>query len=217
MNFSNEEYVKNLAYVEALFTLGGLSECGKSSAGKHLETLGIKRQKIIKIEREMMEDIGLDLSNGMQNEYFVELYKYNQEQVFREFLFRLIEKMKMEKVTKVAIESLYRAPLGEFLKRELGDRVANIYIEAPIEVRAYREMLKVNKKAEAEGKCKITLEEMLEKVKESDLFKEKHHAKDVFNIADYIVDNSDKVSYDEFLQEITYISEKTINTRKIKS
>ncbi|WP_142415593.1 hypothetical protein [Hathewaya massiliensis] len=214
MNFSNEEYVKNLAYVEALFTLGGLSECGKSSAGKHLETLGIKRQKIIKIEREMMEDIGLDLSNGMKNDYFVELYKYNQEQVFTEFLFRLIEKMKMEKVTKVAIESLYRAPLGEFLKRELGDRVANIYIEAPIEVRAYREMLKINKKVEAEGECEITLEEMLEKVKESHLFKEKHNAKDVINIADYVVDNSDNVPYDEFLKQITYISEKTINTRK---
>lgn len=214
MNFSNEEYAKNLEYVEALFTLGGLSECGKSSAGKHLDTLGIKREKIVKIEREMMEHIGIDLSKGMKDEHFVELYKYNEEQIFREFLFRLIEKMKMENITKVAIESLYRAPLGEFFKRELGNRVANIYIEAPVEIRSYRQMLKVNKEAEAEGKCKITLEEMLGKVKENDLFKEKHHAKDVRNIADYIVDNSDKVAYEEFLQQITYIAEKTIKTKK---
>ena len=94
MKFSNKEYEENLEYLEAIFTLGGLSECGKSSAGKHLDTLGIKRRKIIKIEKAMMEDRGMDLSNGLKDEYFVDLYKDKGNEAFREFLFRLIENMK---------------------------------------------------------------------------------------------------------------------------
>ena len=209
MVFTEKEYLDNLNYVEALFTLGGLSECGKTSAGKQFEKIGIRKGKIIKIEREMMEERGYDLSDGMKDEHFINLYK-NQEESFREFLYRLIEHMKQEGVTKASIESLYRAPLGAFLKRELGDKCSNIYIEAPIESRAYREMLKVNEKAKMEGTPLITLEEMIEKVKKKDIFKEEHNASACYDIADYVVDNSTNVSYEEFLEEIVRIANDTI-------
>lgn len=209
MKFTEKQYLENLDYIEALFTLGGLSECGKTSAGKHFESLGIKRGKIIKIEREMMEDRGYDLSDGMKNEYFIELY-LDQENAFREFLFRLIEHMKAEGITKISIESLYRAPLGAFLKKELGDRCSNIYIEAPIEARAYREMLKVNAKAIKDGTQTVTLDEMVERVKNKDKFKEEHNASDCRDIADYIVDNSSAVTYEDFLAEIENIARDTI-------
>ena len=111
----------------------------------------------------------------------------------------------------VELESLYRAPLGAFLKRELGDKCSNIYIEAPVESRAYREMLKVNEKAKAEGTEFVTLDEMIERVKRKDIFKEKHNASDCYDIADYVVDNSSIVTYDEFLKEIETIAYDTIN------
>ncbi len=210
MIFTEKQYLDNLEYVEALFTLGGLSECGKTSAGKQFEKIGIRRGKIIKIEREMMEERGYDLTDGMKDEHFVKLYE-NQEEAFREFLFRLIEHMRAENVTKASIESLYRAPLGAFLKRELGDKCSNIYIEAPVENRAYREMLKVNKKAAAEGTTPVTLEEMIERVNKKDIFKSKHNATDCYDVADYIVDNSSEVSFEEFLHEIEMIASDTIN------
>lgn len=210
MIFTEKQYLDNLDYVEALFTLGGLSECGKTSAGKQFEKIGIRRGKIIKIEREMMEERGYDLTDGMKDEHFVKLYE-NQEEAFREFLFRLVEHMKAENIAKASIESLYRAPLGAFLKRELGDKCCNIYIEAPVESRAYREMLKVNAKAKAEGTEPITLEEMIDKVKRKDIFKEKHNATACYDVADYVVDNSSEVTFEEFLKEIETIAYDTIN------
>lgn len=206
MVISEKNYQDNLAYVKGMFSLGGLSECGKTSAGLRLAELGVRRSKIIQIEREMMLERGYDLSDGMKDEHFVLLYATETEEVFREFLFRLIEKMKADGTQFASIESLYRAELGSFLKAELGERMANIYIDAPVEVRAYREMLKVNAKAEQEGKPPVTLEEMIEKVSKKDIFKTSHNAQKVKDIADYVVDNSDSVTKEQFMSKIDEIA-----------
>ena len=206
MNFSEKDYQDNLKYVSGLFSLGGLSECGKTSAGLRLAELGVRRSKIIKIERAIMEERGYDLSDGMKNEHFVRLYAVNPEEIFKEFLFRLIELMKIDGTRFASIESLYRAELGAFLKKELGARMANIYIDAPVEARAARELIKVNKKAREEGKPEITLEEMVAKVIAKDKFKMEHHAEKVKDIADFIVDNSECVTKEEFLSKIDEIA-----------
>lgn len=206
MEISERDYQSNLTYVKGMFSLGGLSECGKTSAGLRLAELGVRRSKIIQIEREMMIEREYDLSDGMKDEHFVMLYAKETEKVFREFLFRLIEKMKADETQFASIESLYRAELGSFLKAELGERMANIYIDVPVEVRAYREMLKVNSKAEKECKPQISLEEMIEKVRKKDLFKISHDALKVKDIADYIVDNSSGVTKEQFLSKIDEIA-----------
>ena len=54
--------------------------------------------------------------------------------------------------------------LERFLKRELKDRMANIFIDAPAETRARRELEKVNRRAIEEGKPTITFDEMLQRV-----------------------------------------------------
>lgn len=205
MKFTNKEYQDALNYVQGMFSLGGLSECGKTSAGYKLQEMGARKSKIIHIEREMMEERGYDLSNGMQDDHFVELYKDDQEESFREFLFRLVIHMKEENKPFASIESLYRAELGAFLKRELKDKMANIFIDAPAEVRASREMEKVNAKALDEGKPTITFEEMLKKVNQKDEFKIKHNAIKVKDIADYVVDNSEEVTREQFLNDIEKI------------
>ncbi len=206
MNFTNEQYHEALSYVDGMFSLGGLSECGKTSAGYKLKEMGARKSKIIHIEREMMEERGYDLTDGMKDEHFVALYSGNQEEAFREFLYRLIGHMKEEGFKFASIESLYRAELGAFLKKELGDKMANIYIDAPAEARAKREMIKVNQKASEEGTPTVSFEEMLEKVLKKDEFKTKHNATKVKDIADFIVDNSENVSREEFLNKIAEIA-----------
>lgn len=205
MKFTDKEYLEALGYVQGMFSLGGLSECGKTSAGYKLQDMGARKSKIIHIEREMMEERGYDLSQGMKDEHFVNLYAENQDQAFREFLFRLIGHMKEEGKPFASIESLYRAELGAFLKRELKGKMANIFIDAPVEARAKREIEKVNAKAKAEGLPLMTFEEMLEKVKRKDEFKTKHNAAKVKDIADYVVDNSEGVTREQFLEKIEEI------------
>lgn len=205
MKINDNEYQEALKYVQGMFSLGGLSECGKTSAGYKLQEMGARKSKIIHIEREMMEERGYDLSDGMKDEHFVKLYADNPDQSFKEFLYRLIMHMKEENKPFASIESLYRAELGAFLKKELGDRMLNIYIDAPAEVRASRELKKVNSKAEAEGKTLMTYEEMLEKVHKKDEFKMKHNAQKVKEIADYVVDNSEGVTREQFLGKIEEI------------
>ena len=164
--------------------------------------------KIIQIEQEMMEERGYNISDGMKDEHFIELYAKNTEEVFKEFLFRLISKLQENEEKYASIESLYRAELGVFLKRELGAKMLNIYIEAPIEVRAKREMEKVNTKLQMEGKEGISFEEMLKKVKEKDLFKLKHGADHVKEIADIIINNNeyiDKYEFDKIVNGIAHI------------
>lgn len=205
MKFTNKEYQDALGFVKGMFSLGGLSECGKTSAGYKLQEMGARKSKIIHIEREMMEERGYDLNNGMLDEHFIRLYAGDCETTFREFLFRLIIHMKKEDKPFASIESLYRAELGAFLKKELKERMANIYIDAPAEARAKRELIKVNKKALAEGKTIMTFEEMLKKVHKKDEFKIKHNAAKVKDIADYVVDNSEAVTKEQFLNEIEKI------------
>lgn len=164
--------------------------------------------KIIQIEREMMEERKYDISNGMKDEHFIELYAKNTEEVFKEFLFRLISKLQENGEKYASIESLYRAELGVFLKKELEAKMLNIYIEAPVEVRAKREMKKVNTKLQMEGKERISFEEMLRKVNEKDVFKLKHGADYVKEIADIIINNNeyiDKNEFDKIVDGITHI------------
>ena len=206
MVITNEQYKEALSYVDGIFSLGGLSECGKTSAGYKLKEMGARKSKIIHIEREMMEERGYDLSDGMKDEHFIALFSGDAEVAFREFLYRLIGHMKEEGYKFASIESLYRAELGAFLKKELGDRMANIYIDAPVEVRVKREMQKVNQKAAEEGTSMVTFEEMLAKVQKKDEFKTKHNAGKVKEIADFVVDNSENVTREEFLSKIEEIA-----------
>lgn len=217
MIYVDEKRFQNaLNDIEAIFTLGGLSECGKTSAGIHLESLPlkIKRYKIIQIEKEMMLDRGYDLSNGMNDKHFLNLYEESKcEEIFKEFMVRLAKRLKKDNSKRASIESLYRAPLGIFLKRYLGNRCANIYIDAPLEVRVKRQLCKVFSQIK-EGEKRITYEEMLELVSKKDIFKEQHKALECKAIADYVVDNGENISKQVFLDTIEKIAVDTITSSR---
>lgn len=198
MVIAKECYESKKEYMKGMLSLGGLSECGKTSAGFYLDRIGVKRMKIIQIEREMMEERGYDLSEGMKEHHFDELYEGDIDEAFREFLYRLISKLQDEGIRYASIESLYRAELGVFLKKELGARMINVFIDAPLEVRAERELQKINEKAGLENGSRATLEEIIWRTSRKDAFKIRHGADHVKDIADIIIKNDSFITKAEF-------------------
>ena len=185
MEFTEQDFENRKNFVKGMFSLGGLSECGKSAAGIYFDSIGIKRMKIIEIEKEMMIERNYQFTGHPSEQDFTNLYAKDTEQVFKEFLYRLIGKMQEENIHYASIESLYRSELGVYLKKELGPKMMNIYIEAPLEVRAQREY---QKQTIDNGKD-FTFDEIVERTKNKDQFKIKHGALKVKDIADIIVNN----------------------------
>lgn len=198
MKITDEQYTKRKEYVKGMFSLGGLSECGKSAAGLYFDSIGIKRMKIIAIEKEMMLERNYQFSGHPTENDFKKLYANNPEQIFREFLYRLIGKMQEAGTHYASIESLYRSELGAYLKKELGAKMLNIYIEAPLEVRAKREF----KKQTIDNGENYTFDEIVERTKKKDQFKIKHGALRVKEIADIIVNNDKFVENEQQYENI---------------
>ncbi|RMC61498.1 hypothetical protein [Lactobacillus sp. ESL0259] len=185
MEFTEQDFENRKNFVKGMFSLGGLSECGKSAAGIYFDSIGIKRMKIIAIEKEMMIERNYQFTGHPSEQDFTNLYAKDTEQVFKEFLYRLIGKMQEENIHYASIESLYRSELGVYLKKELGPKMMNIYIEAPLEVRAQREY----QKQTIDNGENFTFDEIVERTKNKDQFKIKHGALKVKDIADIIVNN----------------------------
>ena len=185
MEFTEQDFENRKNFVKGMFSLGGLSECGKSAAGIYFDSIGIKRMKIIAIEKEMMIERNYQFTGHPSEQDFTNLYAKDTEKVFKEFLYRLIGKMQEENIHYASIESLYRSELGVYLKKELGPKMMNIYIEAPLEVRAQREY----KKQTIDNGENFTFDEIVERTKKKDQFKIKHGALKVKDIADIIVNN----------------------------
>lgn len=74
----------------------------------------------------------------------------------------------------------------------------NIYIEAPLEIRAKREF---NKQTSANGE-NYTFDEIVERTKKKDQFKIKHGALRVKEIADIIVNNDKFVENEQQYENI---------------
>ncbi|MGL6207295.1 MAG: hypothetical protein ACRC1X_05875 [Lactobacillus panisapium] len=198
MKITDEQFTKRKEYVKGMFSLGGLSECGKSAAGLYFDSIGIKRMKIIAIEKEMMLERNYQFSGHPTENDFEKLYANTPEQIFREFLYRLIGKMQEAGTHYASIESLYRSELGAYLKKELGAKMLNIYIEAPLEVRAKREF----KKQTIDNGENYTFDEIVERTKKKDQFKIKHGALRVKEIADIIVNNDKFVENEQQYENI---------------
>ena len=190
MEFTEQNFENRKNFVKGMFSLGGLSECGKSAAGIYFDSIGIKRMKIIAIEKEMMIERNYQFTGHPSEQDFTNLYAKDTEKVFKEFLYRLIGKMQEENIHYASIESLYRSELGVYLKKELGPKMMNIYVEAPLEVRAQREY----KKQTIDNGENFTFDEIVERTKKKDQFKIKHGALKVKDIADIIVNNDSFVA-----------------------
>lgn len=161
-----------------IFALTGMSECGKSTVGKYLDSRGIPRLKIVRFFERVRNKWSLQS----------ELYQFTDEEERRNpyalwdaFLKELLAEMETRKVSQVSIESLYGGPLGPYLKRRIGDRFRIIYIDIPLEIRLQRQM-------QREGLA--TVEEAKEILLPRDQVKADSGIPALKKIADEVVDNS---------------------------
>ena len=88
------------AVIESIIGALGLKDIGTHFPDTDPKYEGVSSLILLEHTYQMMEERGYDLSDGMKDEHFVKLYE-NQEEAFKEFLFRLIEHMKSENIAIV--------------------------------------------------------------------------------------------------------------------
>ena len=169
---------ENLFKDKMIFALTGMSECGKSTVGKYLDSRGIPRLKIMKFFERVRD------KRSPQSE----LYQFTGEEERRNpyalwdtFLGELLVEMETRKVSTVSIESLYGGPLGPYLKYRMGNHFRIVYIDIPLEIRLQRQM-------QREGLA--TIEEAKEILLPRDKVKADSGIPTLKDIADEVIDNS---------------------------
>ena len=124
-----------------IFALTGMSECGKSTIGKYLDSKGVSRLKIVKLFERVRDKWSPD----------EELYAFLKRQEKRDpyvlwdaFIDELIAEIGHLGTVAVSIESLYGGGLGPYLKQKLGRHFCIVYVDIPLEVRLVRQMRREN-------------------------------------------------------------------------
>lgn len=163
---------------KTVLVLTGMSESGKSTVGKHLDTQGIPRLKI----RELFERVRDEQQPGMNLDDFVsQERRKNPFALWEAFIDQLAAEIEKRQVKMVSIESLYGGGLGPYLQRQLGDHFCLIYLEAPLETRLRYQMVR-------EGFT--NLEEARAKLLPRDKIKTESGIPELKEIADVIINNT---------------------------
>lgn len=125
---------------KVIFALTGMSECGKSTVGKYLDSIGIPRLKIVKIFERVRD---LLLQPDLEREAFVkEMEQKDPYALWDAFIDELLQEMNRRGVNMASIESLYGGGLGPYLKQRLGDHFFIIYIDASLDKRLELQMIR---------------------------------------------------------------------------
>jgi hypothetical protein len=161
-----------------VLALGGYSEAGKSSAGRHLLTRGFARVKIASLYRRIYKQSEtildfVDWSNWID--------RNDARRIGERFLAALRAELDRLSSDRCTIESLYGDTLARELKRDLGDRFKVLFIDIDYETRLKRQR-------EREGFA--TIEEARAHMDPRDEMKRGWGADRVRDLADFVVDNS---------------------------
>lgn len=161
-----------------LFSLGGLSECGKSFAGQYFASRGVLRIKIARV----LADVGRELLLDPDDPAFTdEIYASHASTALPMFLDRVADLMAEHRVRRASLESMYRPQMALFLKDALGERMVHILVEAPLELRVEREWRKRG------GESR---EAVARRIEEKDNLKRRLGVPHLRPLANVILDNS---------------------------
>ena len=161
-----------------IFALTGMSECGKSTVGKYLDSRGIKRLKIVKLFERVHERLS---PYEDFHEFLRHQEEYNPYALWDAFIEELLKEMEKSDTNAASIESLYGGGLGPYLKQELGRHFCLMFIDIPFEIRLCRQMQRENLS---------DLESARGFLLPRDEIKEKSGIPALKEIADEVVDNS---------------------------
>lgn len=192
--FKEREDMDNILFNgKKVFALTGMSECGKSTVGKYLDSRGIPRLKIVRF----FERVRDKQSPGEELYQFIKKEEQNNPYALWDaFIEELIAEMNIRKVSRVSIESLYGGGLGPYLKKRMGDHFCIVYLDVPLEIRLKRQMQRENL---------LTSEEAEKILLPRDKIKAESGIPALKEIAEEIIDNSSTLDVlcrlvDEMLQ-----------------
>lgn len=161
-----------------VFALTGMSECGKSTVGKYLDSKGIVRLKIVKLFERVRDKWSPD----------EELYTFVRQQEERDpyalwdaFVDELAAEMDHLNTNAVSIESLYGGELGPYLKQKLCRHFCIVFLDISLEIRLVRQMQREGLSDMASARKHLL---------PRDEIKEKSGIPTLKEIADEVVDNS---------------------------
>lgn len=194
-NFERSEQMDKSRFSgKMVFALTGMSECGKSTVGRYLNSKGIVRLKIVKLFEKVRDKWSPD----------EDLYVFLRRQEERDpyalwdaFIDELIVEMNYLNANVVSIESLYGGGLGPYLKQKLGQHFCILFLDIPLEVRLVRQIQRENL-PDIESAKKYILPR--------DEVKEKSGIPALKDIAGEIVDNSGTL--DKLYQKVDQIVQK---------
>lgn len=140
--FKRKEEMNNTLFKgKKIFALTGMSECGKSTVGKYLDSQGILRLKIVKF----FERIRDKQCPGEELYQFIKREEQkNPYDLWDAFIEELIDEMNARKASMASIESLYGGGLGPYLKKRMGNHFCIVYVDIPVEIRLKRQMQREN-------------------------------------------------------------------------
>lgn len=136
-----EKMDHNLFKGKKIFALTGMSECGKSTVGKYLDSQGVPRLKIVKFFEQIRDK---QCPSEELYQFIKREEQKNQYDLWDAFIEELMDEMNTRKASMASIESLYGGGLGPYLKKRLGSHFCIVYIDIPVEIRLKRQMQREN-------------------------------------------------------------------------
>lgn len=116
-----------------IFLISGLSESGKSTFGRYLDSKGIRRLKFVNYLKEIQHDES-DSRNFHEWNDLMETQR--PEWLYSRFAEKFESDLTRNKLEHCCVESLYKPAFGLYLKKRFGeDKVTIIYINTPLPTR----------------------------------------------------------------------------------
>jgi len=180
-------------YPERVLLLAGLSESGKSSAGRFLNDRGFRRIKFVK----------LLAAEALRNNSTLDPYDYcmqldiDEDSKAKIFVQELLRKSQKENIRFCVVESMIRPDTAQAIKNLLGEKRALIvYIDVSEATRLCRQMVREH----------IDLAKAKKLMLPRDATKKSHGANHIKEIADVIIDNEG--SLDSFKNQLSELVRK---------
>lgn len=171
-----------------IISVGGLSECGKSTVGLYCINKGYLRLKIGKYYKEYYSKLKSNLD-------FMDWSKHmdqtNPEEIAKYLLSRVLEDIKTNNAKGAILESLYGDILARNLKQLYPEGFKVLFVSAKESVRAERQATKASFNS---------YEEALEDLRNRDAVKVSWGALRTEEIADFVIENN--CSKKEYLTKI---------------
>lgn len=165
--------------LQRVFIIGGMSESGKSSLGRYLDSKGISRLKIVTFLKKVMEKEG---ATGDFYAWNDRAQSERPEWLIQRFIAEFVNWTEENGIQNCCLESLYGPDLGVKLREALSLGVGVIvYVEIPIQIRLQRQVIRENLSSLAEAE-KLLLPR--------DEKKAAWKVPEIKEVADEVIDNS---------------------------